>query len=58
MTQLQIALPGKHRQAAVPQPEQRGQQGGQALRPSGGSRVSQDGVGGTWTIYLRVLLDR
>lgn len=51
---LQDARRGELQQAAVAQPEQQGQQRGQARGPSGDSRVSQDGVGCTWTVYLRV----
>ena len=53
---LQDARRGELLQAAVPQPEQGGQQRGHAPRqPSADSRVSQDGVGRTGTVYLRVL---
>lgn len=55
---LQDAWRGQLQQAAVAQPEQRGQQRGQACRPSGDSRVSQDGVGRTGTVYLRVLREK
>lgn len=55
---LQDARRGERLQAAVPQQEQRGQQRGRARGPSGDSRVFQDGVGRTWTVYLRVLRER
>lgn len=42
-------------EAAVPQPEQRGQQRGQARRPPGDGRVPQDGVGRPGGVDLRVL---
>lgn len=58
LARLQDARRGEPQQAAVTQPRHQGQQRGQACRPSGDSRVSQDGVGRTWTVYLRVLRKR
>lgn len=55
---LQDARRGEAEQAAVPRPQQQGQQRGQARGPPGHSRVLQDGVGCTRTVYLGVLRDR
>lgn len=55
---LQDARRGERQQAAVAQPQQRGQQRGQVCTPSGDGQVPQDGVGRTWTVYLGVLKER
>lgn len=55
---LQDAWRRQRRHAAVPQPEQQGQQqGSRVIGPSGGGRVSRDGVRSAG-VYLRVLRDK
>jgi len=52
-------LQGERQRAAVPQPEQRGQQQrGEARAPPGDGRVVDDGVGRAVAVDLRVLVER